>query len=443
MSDQYLSSKKVLKAYPTSMRATEYDPESALLTESNLTCAVRALLKSKKSFIISWDANKKIIEFVLKGYYFKADLTDVLVSSSDLGVKLQEASRELSVSVGTQSYMFDTDVMGETGPSNLDDSGQFKGFAYTTDAADQTVDLWLFKSGSLNDADVFRFDTADIQDKGTAKSIDTSLTTDAVHVDKITSKNEGNNITLGNTVVPEGSVALGSSDSEFNALHVKTANVETANVSESVTVGTASSKPPLSSATKISAGTIEVNNVLCKTTISESGVTVGGDSGTTISESGVSGTIIGLNTKLYEHNIILTSPNAKDNASYSKSHTLYLKVIDTVVNKYSTILLFDGLLQAHDWQILTGHLDVSDTSLMQSVTADQYYSIGIYCNAERVYYSSSAQAPQASFIAAWWDSTGNWPKVQQCTLNLGDWTIVDTIREIVIKKDSQDNEADQ
>ena len=237
MSDQYLSSEKVLKAYPTSMRATEYDPESALLTESNLTYAVRALLKSKNSFIVSWDGDKKIIEFVLKGYYFKADLTGVWTDSGDLGVKLQEASRELSVSVGAQSYKFDTGVMGETGSSNLDDSGQFKGFAYTTDTPDQTVDLWLFKSGSLNDADVFRFDTADIQDKGTAESIDKSLTTNAVHVDKITSKGEGNNITLGNTVVPEESVALGSSDSEFNALHVKTANV-----SESVTVGTADRK---------------------------------------------------------------------------------------------------------------------------------------------------------------------------------------------------------
>lgn len=439
MSDQYLSSDKVLKAYPTSMRATEYDPESALLTESNLTYAVRALLKSKKSFIISWNSDTSIAEFVLKGYYFKVNLSGVWAGSGDFGVKLQEASRALSVSVGAQSYKFTTDVMGESGSSNLDDSKRFKGFAYTADETDATVDLWLFKDGSLNEADAFRFDTEDIQDKGSANPIAEVLTTDTAHVAKITSKDEEANVVLGNTIVPEGSVALGASDNKFSQLYVGTANAETINASESVTVG--DNTHPLDDYTRLTAGSITVNSGLFTTTIDNSGVSVGtgksgttidingvsvetGKSRTTIDNDGVTGTIVGLNTELYEHNIVLTSDD----------NYLYLKFIDNQYSKYDAVSDLADKIKTYGWQALIGHLDVSDAESMKEVTADPYYSVGIYCTAERVYYSESTGALQASFIAAWWNSIGNWPKVQQCAIDLSGWTITDTLREIVIKK---------
>lgn len=83
----YVKSSKI-KMFPSSWRRKEYNPEANLNTEENLTNISRRIsAQSYDSYVISKDGNE--ITFVIHGYWFKADLSDVIVDESPLFAKIK------------------------------------------------------------------------------------------------------------------------------------------------------------------------------------------------------------------------------------------------------------------------------------------------------------------------------------------------------------------
>lgn len=83
----YVKSSKI-KMFPSSWRRKEYNPEANLNTEENLTnISRRVSAKSYDSYVVNKDGNE--ITFVIHGYWFKADLSDVIVSGQPLYAKIK------------------------------------------------------------------------------------------------------------------------------------------------------------------------------------------------------------------------------------------------------------------------------------------------------------------------------------------------------------------
>lgn len=84
----YVKSSKI-KMFPSSWRRKEYNPEANLNTEENLTNITRSIsaAKSYDSYVMGKDGNK--ITFVIHGYWFSADVSDVIVSGQPLYAKIK------------------------------------------------------------------------------------------------------------------------------------------------------------------------------------------------------------------------------------------------------------------------------------------------------------------------------------------------------------------
>lgn len=62
------------RGYYSTVGTTEtyvFDPEARATTESNFTNTFHKISTNKKSYVISWDDNQKILKFVIDGYYFE------------------------------------------------------------------------------------------------------------------------------------------------------------------------------------------------------------------------------------------------------------------------------------------------------------------------------------------------------------------------------------
>lgn len=53
------------------------DPLARILNEQNITSLLRSM-SDFSSYVLKFDSNKNMMEFVIEGYYFKANLTDII-----------------------------------------------------------------------------------------------------------------------------------------------------------------------------------------------------------------------------------------------------------------------------------------------------------------------------------------------------------------------------
>lgn len=124
------------------------DPIARIFNEQNLSRLVRNLT-DVTGFVISYDESTNVMEFMLYGYYFKADLTDVIVSGEPLYVSINVQKEFNSSYDYDEFYEYllggDTDGTGETVATS-----EFTAVTFGNDASEGNYSLYILdKDGKV------------------------------------------------------------------------------------------------------------------------------------------------------------------------------------------------------------------------------------------------------------------------------------------------------
>lgn len=124
-----LASKKI-RVFPFGRNRGIIDPHSRVLNEYNISNLVRMLTDSD-NYVVSYNSTDSKMEFVIHGYYFSADLTDVIKQGQPLYATIQLAT---ATNVDPPyEYLSGGDTEGE--------NTQFTGVTFTTEQPKSG--LWL------------------------------------------------------------------------------------------------------------------------------------------------------------------------------------------------------------------------------------------------------------------------------------------------------------
>ena len=160
----YIKSENI-KVFPAAGRSSDY-PTGYLLTEDNLNSAMRSLYP--RDFVVQYENSdsKKILRFVIHGYYFEIDnfedLGDITTASLWATIYLKQSLESTQYTRLTSKD--DTDIY-------LDESivnGKFKGvqFSTTGDVTDipglDKVTLQILSNGKVPEKSYLRFKTSEI-----------------------------------------------------------------------------------------------------------------------------------------------------------------------------------------------------------------------------------------------------------------------------------------
>lgn len=119
------------------------DPYARVMNEQNITRIVKGIV-DKSSYVIDYNSVDNIIEFMIEGYYFKADLTEVLEDSKfNTSPVYANIQLKLETSNGA-SYRY---IAG-----NDNEAQKFTGVTFSTEEMSQTdsnfTSLWLLDYNS-------------------------------------------------------------------------------------------------------------------------------------------------------------------------------------------------------------------------------------------------------------------------------------------------------
>lgn len=233
----YVKSSKI-KMFPSSWRRKEYNPEANLNTEENLTnISRRVSAQSYDSYVISKDGNE--ITFVIHGYWFKADLSDVIVDESPLFAKIKLVN---SIPDGNTDFNNLTLVpTAASVPGQLDDNleipenpdndtNEFHGVEFYTSAIptpwpENVFELQLLnEEGNVPPKSYLNISTEQIQNgPGSSSPINSEFTTVKENVSLL---NIWNKIVPGTNI---SSATIGASSTPFKSAYFSTVYAERAN----------------------------------------------------------------------------------------------------------------------------------------------------------------------------------------------------------------------
>ena len=115
------------------------DPYARVMNEQNITRIVKGIV-DRSNYVIDYDSVDNIIEFMIEGYYFKADLTEVLANSEFKNRSVYaNIQLQLETSNNGASYRY---IAG-----NDNEAQKFTGVTFSTEDMSKTdsnfTSLWL------------------------------------------------------------------------------------------------------------------------------------------------------------------------------------------------------------------------------------------------------------------------------------------------------------
>ena len=173
----YIKSENI-KVFPAAGRSLDY-PTGYLLTEDNLNSAMRSLYP--RDFVVEYENSdsKKILRFVIHGYYFEID------NFEDLG---DITTTSLWATIYLKQSLENTQYTRLTSKDNTDiyldiDTGKFKGvyFSTTDNVTDipglDKVTLQILSNGKVPEKSYLRFKTSEILNNESSDLISSQFNT--------------------------------------------------------------------------------------------------------------------------------------------------------------------------------------------------------------------------------------------------------------------------
>ena len=175
----YIKSENI-KVFPAAGRSSDY-PTGYLLTEDNLNSAMRSLYP--RDFVVEYENSdsKKILRFVIHGYYFEIDnfedLGDITTANLWATIYLKQSLESTQYTRLTSKD--DTDIYLDESTVN----GKFKGVYFST--TDNTTDipgldkvtLQILSNGKVPEKSYLRFKTSEILNNESSDLISSQFNT--------------------------------------------------------------------------------------------------------------------------------------------------------------------------------------------------------------------------------------------------------------------------
>ena len=179
-----------IKVFPAAGRSAEY-PTGYLLTEDNLNSTMRSLYP--RDFVVEYEnsSSKKILRFVIHGYYFEIN------NFEDLGDTLTNLWATIYLKQSLENTQH-TRLVSKDNDNYLDESltdGKFKGvyFSTTNNATDITgldkFSLQILSNGQIPEKSKLRFKTSEILNNDTSDLINSKFTTISLNTTNIQNTN--------------------------------------------------------------------------------------------------------------------------------------------------------------------------------------------------------------------------------------------------------------
>lgn len=250
-----------IKVFPAAGRSANY-PTGYLLTEDNLNSAMRSLYP--RDFVVQYENSdsKKILRFVIHGYYFEIN------DFEDLGDNLTDLWATIYLKQSLEATQYTRLVSKDDGDNYLDentDNGKFKGvyFSTTNNSTDITgldkFSLQILSNGQIPEKSKLRFKTSEILNNETSDLINSKFTTGSLNTTNIENTNNISTNSLTSSSITTSTININTS-----------ANINTLTVSNNI------SGSSLSITNGINANNLTISNNISSNTISNShGITTG------------------------------------------------------------------------------------------------------------------------------------------------------------------------
>lgn len=200
-----------IKVFPAAGRSADY-PTGYLLTEDNLNSTMRSLYP--RDFVIEYEnsSSKKILRFVIHGYYFEIN------DFEDLGDTLTDLWATIYLKQSLEATQY-TRLASKDNDSYLDESvvdGKFKGvyFSTTNNAGDITgldkFSLQILSNGQIPEKSKLRFKTSEILNGDTSDLINSKFTTGSLNTTNIENTNNISTNSLTSSSITASTISASS-----------------------------------------------------------------------------------------------------------------------------------------------------------------------------------------------------------------------------------------
>lgn len=264
-----------IKVFPAAGRSADY-PTGYLLTEDNLNSTMRSLYP--RDFVIEYEnsSSKKILRFVIHGYYFEIN------NFEDLGDSLTNLWATIYLKQSLENTQH-TRLVSKDNDSYLDESvadGKFKGvyFSTTNNATDITgldkFSLQILSNGQISEKSKLRFKTSEILNNDTSDLINSKFTTGSLNTTNIQNTNNISTNSLTSSSITTSTISASSITT--SSITTSTININTSANIETLTVSNNINGSSLSISNSINANNLTISNNISSNTISNShGITTG------------------------------------------------------------------------------------------------------------------------------------------------------------------------
>ena len=259
-----------IKVFPAAGRSAEY-PTGYLLTEDNLNSTMRSLYP--RDFVIEYEnsSSKKILRFVIHGYYFEIN------NFEDLGDTLTNLWATIYLKQSLENTQH-TRLVSKDNDNYLDESltdGKFKGvyFSTTNNATDITgldkFSLQILYNGQIPEKSKLRFKTSEILNGDTSDLINSKFTTISLNTTNIQNTNNISTNSLTSSSITASTISASSITS--SSITTSTININTSANINTLTVSNNINGSSLSITNSINANNLTISNNISSKTISNSG----------------------------------------------------------------------------------------------------------------------------------------------------------------------------